>query len=133
MQGLADGYFIIPYTLGNYLANFSSFSFQEDAFKEVEACVPRESDYKNQELEKAGRVGDFLELAELMARDALMREESCGCHFRTEYQSEENEARRNDADFSHVSLWKWQPKEWEFLKEKLTFERVKPSIQSYYK
>ena len=191
MQGLADGYFIIPYTLGDYLANLSSFSFQEDAFKEaeaqaienterllrlngkqtvdhfhrrlgkllweevgmirskkgllkvldeiknlrqefwIEACVPGESDYKNQELEKAGRVGDFLELAELMARDALMREESCGCHFRTEYQSEENEAVRNDVDFSHVSLWKWQPKEWEFLKEKLTFERVKPSIRSY--
>ena len=191
MQGLADGYFIIPYTLGNYLANLSSFSFQEDAFKEaeaqarenterllrlngkqtvdhfhrrlgkllweevgmirskegllkvlneiknlrqefwIEACVPGESDYKNQELEKAGRVGDFLELAELMARDALMREESCGCHFRTEYQSEENEAVRNDVGFSHVSLWKWQPKEWEFLKEKLTFERVRPSIRSY--
>ena len=71
----------------------------------IEACVPGESDYKNQELEKAGRVGDFLELAELMARDALMREESCGCHFRTEYQSEENEAVRNDVDFfSCVSL-----------------------------
>lgn len=191
MQGLADGYFIIPYTLGNYLSGLSSFAFQESAFqnaleqskenteklsslngdqtvdyfhrrlgellwnevgmvrskeglskalKEIknlreqfwrEASVPGESGDKNQELEKAGRVADFMELAELMAKDALKREESCGCHFRMEYQSKENEAVRNDEDFSHVSLWEWKTKEWEFHKENLIFERVKPSQRSY--
>ena len=191
MQGLADGYFVIPYTLGNYLAGLSSFAFEERAFKEaeegaqghtakllslkgkqtvdhfhrrlgkllwekvgmvrsregllkaldeikklkeefwVESCVPGKSGWKNQELEKAGRVADFLELARLMAEDALAREESCGCHFRVEYQTEDNEALRNDQDFSHVSLWKWKEKGWEFHKENLTFERVKPSRRSY--
>lgn len=191
MQGLADGYFIIPYTLGNYLGHLSSFAFQEQAFKEaeeeakentqkflslkgkqtvdhfhrrlgkllweevgmirsregllkvldkikklreefwIEACVPGESGSKNQELEKAGRVADFLELARLMAKDALTREESCGCHFRTEYQTKDNEALRNDEEFSHVSLWEWKEKDWEFYKENLTFEKVKPSQRSY--
>ena len=69
------------------------------------AFVSGESKDKNQELEKAGRVADFLELGELMAKDALNREESCGCHFRSEYQTPDNEAQRNDKDFCHVSAW----------------------------
>ena len=141
MQGLADGYFILPYSLGNFLAESSGVSFKEEAFRQAEeetkehlqkllqlkgsqtvdqihkklgkflwenvgmirslenlnkvkdqienlrkefwseACVPGDSNYKNQELEKAGRVADFLELGELMAHDALTRNESCGCHF----------------------------------------------------
>ena len=191
MQALADGYFIIPAALGNYLAGLSSFAFQESAFKDsldqansdlskffrmkgkqtvdhfhrrlgrllwdevgmirskegllkalseiknlreefwLESFVPSDSQSKNQELEKAGRVADFMELAELMIKDALAREESCGCHFRTEYQSEENEAVRNDKDFSHVSLWQWQPEGWQFHKEHLEFEKIKPSQRSY--
>lgn len=191
MQGLADGYFIIPYTLGNYLSELSSFAFEERAFEEAleqskenteklsslsgfqtvdyfhrrlgellwnevgmvrskeglvkalkeikdlrerfwkEAYVPGKSKDKNQELEKAGRVADFMELAELMAMDALKREESCGCHFRTEYQSRENEAIRNDEEFSHVSLYEWKEKKWKLHKEDLIFERVKPSMRSY--
>ena len=163
MQGLADGYFIIPYSLGNFLATHSENAFKQETFKQAEeetkqqqdkllnlkgsqtvdqihkklghilweyvgmvrnkeslikaqkdiqelrkefwtdTLVPGETNDKNQELEKAGRVADFLELGELMAKDALNREESCGCHFRTEYQTKDNEAQRNDKDFCHVS------------------------------
>jgi succinate dehydrogenase / fumarate reductase, flavoprotein subunit len=168
MQGLADGYFVIPYTLANYLApllgqrtvptddpafihaetsvgdtvarllsingtrSVDHFhrelgkimweycgmarnqtglqlalnkipSLREEFWKNVNVLGENES--LNQSLEKAGRVADFLELGELMCRDALAREESCGCHFRTEHQTEEGEAARDDAHFSHVAAW----------------------------
>jgi succinate dehydrogenase / fumarate reductase, flavoprotein subunit len=67
--------------------------------------VPGEAGELNQELERAGRVADFLELGELMCRDALAREESCGCHFRVEHQTVDGEARRDDDRFSHVAAW----------------------------
>jgi succinate dehydrogenase / fumarate reductase, flavoprotein subunit len=87
----------------------------------------------NAELEKAGRVADFMEFAELMCRDALVREESCGGHFRTEHQTEDGEALRDDERFSHVTAWEWsgnasQPNE---HREALHFEHVKPSQRSY--
>ncbi len=87
----------------------------------------------NQSLERAGRVADFLEFAEIMIRDALAREESCGCHLREESQTEENEAKRDDANYSHVAVWEYtgdgsDPK---LNKEPLTFENVTPSQRSY--
>jgi len=87
----------------------------------------------NQSLERAGRVADFLEFAEIMIRDALAREESCGCHLREESQTEENEAKRDDANFSHVSVWEHlgEDKEPAMHKEALTFEFVTPSQRSY--
>ena len=87
----------------------------------------------NQSLEKAGRVADYFELAELMCRDALAREESCGTHFREEYQTPEGEAQRNDEEYSHVSAWEWTGAGNEPLmhKEELEFEHVPPSQRSY--
>jgi succinate dehydrogenase / fumarate reductase flavoprotein subunit len=87
----------------------------------------------NIELEKAGRVADFLELGELMAYDALHREESCGGHFREEYQTEEGEAKRNDEQFSYVAAWEFTGvgKTPVLNKEPLTFEYVKPTQRSY--
>src|SRR5882724_10171760 len=167
MQGLADGYFILPYTLAGYLAGASLGTVAEDgpearaAVADVrarvetllrlegrrtatdfhralghlmwDACgiersreglakaidegaalreafwedltVPGEAGELNQELERAGRVADFLELAELMCRDALAREESCGCHFRVEHQTRDGEGLRNDEKFAHVAAW----------------------------
>ena len=192
MQGLADGYFIAPYTVGNYLAGlgkeFSPEKESEKAQRETEdrlkkllqlngsktmdqihrklgrilwdlsgmirsekglkqaleqirglrqefwneGIVPGESNYKNPELEKAGRVADFLELGEILAQDALSREESCGCHFREEYQTEDNEALRDDEKFSHVTAWEWLGEsKWREWQEPLSFQRVKPSQRSY--
>ena len=196
MQGLADGYFVLPYSLGNFLAEDSEISFKQEAFLEAEeetkenlqkllnlkgsqtveqihkklgkilwdnvgmirheegltqvqeqirllrqefwteAVVPGESNYKNQELEKAGRVADFLELGELMALDAFTRKESCGCHFRVEYQTKDQEAKRDDEQFSHVSAWQLKKTSdsqilWEEHREKLVFEKVKPSQRNY--
>jgi len=195
MQGLADGYFVIPYTLGNYLttqfgkkvdANHPAF---EQALKESKAHVQRLinikgtrpvdsfhrelgliiwdycgmartaeglteaigkiqklrkefwSDLKliggadgiNMELERAGRVADFLEFGELMCLDALTRDESCGGHFRTEHQSPEGEALRNDEQFSFVSAWKYEGEgnTSTLVKEPLVYEQVKPSTRSY--
>ncbi len=195
MQGLADGYFIIPFTIGNYLASeklpkveTSSQVFREienevrcnlkrlldvkgtrsaDAFhRELgklvwEYCgmsrtadglryalsrIPemREQYWRdlrvtggegefNQQLEKAGRVADFFELAELMCIDALHRNESCGGHFREEYQTPEGEAQRNDTDYSYAAAWEFRgvgnaPV---LHKEPLTFEYVHPSQRSY--
>jgi succinate dehydrogenase / fumarate reductase flavoprotein subunit len=195
MQGLADGYFIIPYTIGDYLASnkFQKIDGASPAFREAEASVAgltkklvavrgktpvdvlhkelgkimwehcgmgrnaaglkkalalipslRERFWKdvtitgspdafNQELEKAHRLADFLELAELIARDALLRDESCGGHFREEHQTEEGEAKRNDTKFSFVAAWEFtgtnrSPK---LHKEPLKFEYVKPSQRSY--
>ena len=96
-----------------------------------DVVIPGRKDYVNQEIEKAGRVADFLELGQLMARDALEREESCGGHFREEHQTEENEARRNDADFSHVSAWEYGEDKHKLHKESLSFEYVKLATRSY--
>ena len=197
MQGLADGYFIIPYTIGNYLSQKGKSQSKTEDFKEAEqkikdevneflklkgkqtvdqihkklgrilwehvgmvrskeslikaqnqikelkeefwsdVKVAGESLDKNQELEKAGRVADFLELAELMSKDALLREESCGCHFRTEHQTKDNEAQRNDKDFSHVAAWQWadssddKKADWKKHQEDLSFENVKLSERNY--
>jgi succinate dehydrogenase / fumarate reductase flavoprotein subunit len=195
MQGLADGYFIIPYTIGNYLANTKSEKFSEDtpAAKEAVASVTaitkkllnangkrtvdsyhrelgkivweycgmartaaglskaagmiselREDFWKNvrvlganeefnQSLEKAGRVADFFELGELMCIDALNRNESCGGHFREEYQTSEGEALRDDANYSYVAAWGFQGagRPAALTKEPLAFNYVKPSQRSY--
>jgi succinate dehydrogenase / fumarate reductase flavoprotein subunit len=195
MQGLADGYFILPYTIGNYLAStklekvaadYAEFkreesevaamtqrllaikgkrtvsSFHRELGKLVwEYCGMsrnakglelaagrirelREEYWKdldvvgsdkelNQALEQAGRVADFFELAELMCLDALQRNESCGGHFREEYQTPEGEAQRDDAHYSHVAAWEFrgldQPPA--LHKEPLAFEYVHPSQRSY--
>lgn len=195
MQGLADGYFVIPYTLGNYFAsekfpkvdlnhpefvNAEKASFEkyakllavkgtrtvddfhkrlgkvmwdyvgmgrnEEGLKKaiLEIKVIREEFWKdvkvtgtnvdvNTELEKAGRVADYLELGELMALDALERNESCGGHFREEYQTEENEARRDDENFCHVAAWEYQGDNQKPLRhiEELKFENVKLTQRSY--
>ncbi len=197
MQGLADGYFILPYTITNYLARTGTapgmtksdhpeFSRSRDevgaftnkllniqgkktvtefhrelgrimwehagmtrseaSLKEVLKKVPllRAEFWENvkitgsgmelnQELEKAGRVADFLEFAELLARDALQRNESCGAHFRVEFQTADGEAMRDDRNFSHVSAWEYKgiDKEPELHKEPLVFENVKPAARSY--
>ena len=195
MQGLADGYFILPYTIGDYLATSklpkvetghaafrdaetqvacrtkrlleikgtrSVDSFHRDLGKLVwEYCgmgrtaeglqhalekIPelREQywrdvkvlgtgDELNQSLEKAGRVGDFFELAELMCLDALRRNESCGGHFREEYQTPEGEALRNDAEYSYVAAWEFRGdgQAPELHKEPLNFDYVHPSQRSY--
>jgi succinate dehydrogenase / fumarate reductase flavoprotein subunit len=195
MQGLADGYFIIPYTIGDYLASakLKKVEASHPAFKDAEAAletttrrlmgiqgtrpvdelhkelgkilweqcgmarnatglkkaldlipklrdefwhdvkIPSTANSFNQELERAHRLADFLELAELIAFDALHREESCGGHFREEYQTEDGEAKRNDAEFSYVAAWEFtgvgqKPK---LHKEPLTFEYVKPTQRSY--
>ncbi len=195
MQGLADGYFILPYTIGNYLAStkFETVKTDHAAFKDAENDVDatimklmnvngtktvdefhreygkvmwefvgmgrnkaglekaltllpkiREEFWKNvkltgeandinTELEKAQRVADFLELGELMARDALHREESCGGHFREEHQTDEGEAMRNDEKFAYVAAWEFKGVNAEpaMHKENLVFDYVKPSQRSY--
>ena len=195
MQGLADGYFIIPYTIGNYLATISSplqdtghQAFSQAAAESTEkinkllaikgkktvdeihrelglvmwdACgmarneaglqkamskipaireefwqnvtIPGSGQELNQSLERAGRVADFIEFAELMVVDALSRKESCGCHLREESQTEEHEAKRDDANYSHVSVWEYtgEDKSPKFHKEPLIFENVEPSQRSY--
>ncbi len=95
--------------------------------------IPGDSKEINQSLERAGRVADFLEFAEIMVRDALAREESCGCHLREESQTEENEAKRDDDNYSHVSVWesKGEGQEPVMHKEHLVFENVTPSQRSY--
>jgi succinate dehydrogenase / fumarate reductase, flavoprotein subunit len=95
--------------------------------------VPGKSGDFNQELEKAQHVIDFLELGQLIAKDALHRAESCGCHFREEFQTEEGEAKRDDSRFSYVAAWEFQgagnaPR---LHKDPLTFEYAKPSQRSY--
>jgi succinate dehydrogenase / fumarate reductase flavoprotein subunit len=195
MQGLADGYFVLPYTLGNYLARVSpgglkpdhpvvaatvaevrgridrlmsiggttgpdafhrelghliwdycGMSRTKEGLQKALAAIPalRQRFWEdlriagggaelNQTLERAGRVADFLELGELMCRDALERDESCGCHFREEYATPEGEAARDDARFTHVAAWEYKgdgvPPERH--REELTFEFVKPSTRSY--
>jgi succinate dehydrogenase / fumarate reductase flavoprotein subunit len=195
MQGLADGYFVLPVTIGNYLADWLGKKVSKDApeFREAEeatrARVSRLLDAKgtrsvdsfhrelgltmweycgmarsaeglrlartkirdlkeqywrdvkvlgggeepNQSLEKAGRVADFFELAELMCVDALHREESCGGHFRVEHQSAEGEAERNDDEFLYVGAWQYGGENGEPIlhKEELKYEEVKLATRSY--
>ena len=196
MQGLADGYFVLPYTIGDFLADdirtgaiptdLPEFdeaekqaaerieklisnkgtkpvdyfhkklgkiiwnecgmsrnkegllqaidditALREEFWKDV--MVPGDANELNQELEKAGRVADFLELGELMCKDALEREESCGGHFREESQTEEGEALRNDADYTFVSAWEYakKPSESPLHKEALEFENIELKQRSY--
>jgi succinate dehydrogenase / fumarate reductase, flavoprotein subunit len=195
MQGLADGYFIIPYTIGNYLASAKPAKIAADApaakdavanasaitkkllngngkrtvdsfhrelgkivwdycgmarnaagLKKALSQIPalREEFWKNvrvlganeefnQSLEKAGRVADFFELSELLCLDALDRKESCGGHFREEYQTPEGEALRDDDHYSYVAAWSYQGegRAPALTKEPLTFSYVKPSQRSY--
>ncbi len=198
MQGLSDGYFVLPSTIGNYLADVkpgTRYGTDHDAFATAEkeaqdkidkllnikgkrtivdfhrtlgkivwdnigiarneedlkkaikqiqelreefwtnVYVPGEANNYNKYLEFAGRVADFFELAELMAKDALDREESCGCHLREEYQSEEGEALRNDEDYSYVAAWEYKgvngQLEEELHKENLEFEFVELKQRSY--
>ncbi len=196
MQGLADGYFVLPYTIGDYLAsdiktgaiptNTPEFDaaektvkeridffinnkgthsvdyyhkklgkvmwdkvgmarterglkeaiqeireIREDFWKNVK--VPGSSDDLNPELEKAGRVADFLELGELFAKDALERNESCGGHFREEYQTEDGEALRDDKNFAYVAAWEYTGKPGEAVlhKEELIFKDIELKTRSY--
>ncbi|MBN1608398.1 MAG: fumarate reductase/succinate dehydrogenase flavoprotein subunit [Polyangiaceae bacterium] len=195
MQGLADGYFILPYTVAHYLAQGgqgavtpdhpevrsaveqatqrietllgiggkrSADSFHRElgqlmwdlcgmartaaSLEQALAKIPSlraefwenlrvvgSGDALNQQLERAGRVADFLELGELICRDALHREESCGGHFREEHQTEEGEAKRNDGQFSYVAAWQFTDVGQAPLlhKEPLEFEYVKPTQRSY--
>ena len=97
--------------------------------------IPGEQTELNQELEKANRVADFIEIGELMARDALHREESCGGHFREEYQTGEGEALRNDKDFTYVAAWEYkgESKKHELHKEALVFENIEVKQRDYKK
>ncbi|HEV7351288.1 fumarate reductase/succinate dehydrogenase flavoprotein subunit [Telluribacter sp.] len=195
MQGLADGYFVIPYTIGAYLANeirSGDISVNHEAFDKTERevieriekllsiqgktspehfhrrlgkimwdkCgmarnaqglqeaiqeiralrkefwsdvrVTGTADELNPELDKAGRVADFMELGELMCLDALTRNESCGGHFREEYQTEDGEALRDDENFMYVSAWQYQSEsQWELHKEDLEYENIKIAQRSY--
>ncbi|EAP88028.1 fumarate reductase/succinate dehydrogenase flavoprotein subunit [Croceibacter atlanticus] len=196
MQGLADGYFVLPYTIGNYLADdirtgpipTDTKEFDEaeklqvdrlnklannngtksvDHFhkklglimwnkcgmsrnaKDLESAiseikelreefyrdvkVPGDANEMNQELEKAGRVADFLELGELFAKDALHRNESCGGHFREEYQTEEGEAMRDDENFMYVAAWEYkgEPSAAVLHKENLEYENIEVKTRSY--
>ena len=195
MQGLADGYFVLPYTIGNYLASahpdlvstdhpeFAAVEEQvqgrikrllsidgkrtpmsfhkelgglmwekcgmsrnraglEEAIAKIPEIreefwrnvrVPGEGEELNQSLEYAGRIADFLEFGELMCRDALDREESCGGHFREEYQTAEGEALRNDEDFTHVSAWEYAGEDSAPVRhrESLVFENIRLATRSY--
>jgi succinate dehydrogenase / fumarate reductase flavoprotein subunit len=93
--------------------------------------VTGSDDEMNTELEKALRLADFIELAILMCTDALQRDESCGAHFREEYQTGDGEAVRNDKDFAYVSAWEYNAGDFILHKEKLEFEYVQPSVRSY--
>ena len=195
MQGLADGYFVAPYTVGNYFASNSvsrpatnhpeftkvqeevkqrtqkllsirgkrtpaSFhrelgklmwnncgmartdaslqlnlekipELREEFWKNV--TVTGENNSLNQSLEEAGRVADFLEFGELTSRDALERKESCGCHFRTEFQTPEGEAQRDDANFAYVAAWEYRGENQAPVlhKEPLVYDELKMSQRSY--
>ena len=102
---------------------------KEDFWNNVN--VPGTNLELNPELEKAGRLADFIDLGELMARDALQREESCGGHFRVEHQTDDNEAKRNDEHFSYVAAWEHNDKQPVLHKEDLVFENVKLGTRSY--
>ncbi|MBW3523683.1 fumarate reductase/succinate dehydrogenase flavoprotein subunit [Chryseobacterium sp. NKUCC03_KSP] len=104
---------------------------KQEFYKDVK--VSGQSDTMNSELEKAGRVADYFEIGELMCYDALTRNESCGAHFREEYQTSDGEALRNDAEFQFISAWAWKGEnnEPELIKEPLIFEEIQPTVRSY--
>ncbi|VXB81191.1 MULTISPECIES: fumarate reductase/succinate dehydrogenase flavoprotein subunit [Chryseobacterium] len=104
---------------------------KQEFYKDVK--VSGQSDTMNSELEKAGRVADYFEIGELMCYDALTRNESCGAHFREEYQTPDGEALRNDAEFQFISTWAWKGEnnEPELIKEPLIFEEIQPTVRSY--
>ena len=106
-------------------------SLREEFWKEVR--VPGSLNELNQELEKAGRVADFIELGELMCKDALVRTESCGGHFREESQTNEGEAMRKDDEFNYVSAWEYTgvPSDANLHKEELIFENIELKQRSY--
>ncbi|MNY35606.1 succinate dehydrogenase flavoprotein subunit [compost metagenome] len=106
-------------------------NLRNDFYENVK--VPGGDDEMNGELEKAGRISDYLEVAELMCVDALTREESCGAHFREEYQTPEGEALRDDKNFCFVSAWQWQGegREEVLIPEPLHFENVELAVRSY--
>ena len=106
-------------------------SLRKDFYENVK--VPGKSDEFNEELAKAGRVADFLELGELFAKDALERTESCGGHFREESQTPEGEALRDDEYFNFVSAWKYngEPSDAELIKEKLYYQEIEVKTRSY--
>ena len=103
---------------------------REEFWKDLR--VPGEANEFNPELEKAARVADFLELGELMCKDALARNESCGGHFREEFQTEEGEALRDDENFAYVAAWEFKGNNtWDLHKEELKFENIKIAARSY--
>jgi len=104
-------------------------ALREEFWKDVR--VPGSANEFNPELEKAGRVADFLELGELMCMDALQRNESCGGHFREEFQTEEGEAMRDDDKYAYVASWEYKGNEWQLHKEELQFENIKIAQRSY--
>ncbi len=133
MQGLADGYFVLPNTIGDYLADGPFPAVAPESVAAVRGRRVRvlgDGDSLNQSLEKAGRVADFLELAELMCVDALHRTESCGGHFRTESQTPDGEALRDDERFSYVAAWEYASPP-VLHREELRFADVTPSTRSY--
>lgn len=106
-------------------------ALRDDFWKNVKVVGTNEQ--FNQELENAGRLADFFEFAEILAKDALNREESCGGHFRTEHQTDDGEAMRNDEDFCYVAAWEFKGAgvEPELHKEPLKFDNVKLAVRSY--
>jgi succinate dehydrogenase / fumarate reductase flavoprotein subunit len=105
-------------------------TLRDDFWKDVR--IPGSQNEFNPELEKAGRVADFLELGELMCMDALNRNESCGGHFREEFQTEEGEAKRDDDNYAYVAAWENKGNNnWELHKEELKFENIKIAQRSY--
>jgi succinate dehydrogenase / fumarate reductase flavoprotein subunit len=105
-------------------------ALRDEFWKDVK--VVGKGEELNQTLERAGRVADFLELGELMAVDALNRDESCGAHFREEHQTEDGEAVRNDKDFAYVAAWEYEKAgKWNLHKEELEFESVELATRSY--
>jgi succinate dehydrogenase / fumarate reductase flavoprotein subunit len=104
---------------------------KQEFYKDVR--VSGQGDTMNAELEKAGRVADYFEIGELMCYDALTRNESCGAHFREEYQTPDGEAMRNDAEYQFISAWAWTGEngEPELIKEPLIFEEIQPTVRSY--
>lgn len=133
-------------TLGKLLYDYCGLARNEEGLKfaivEIQKLkqefykyvkVSGQADSMNSELEKAGRVADYLEIGELMCYDALTRNESCGAHFREEYQTPEGEALRNDAEFQFISAWAWtgENNKPELVKEPLVFEEIQPTVRSY--
>ncbi|MBO6185840.1 MAG: fumarate reductase/succinate dehydrogenase flavoprotein subunit [Chryseobacterium sp.] len=133
-------------TLGKLLYDYCGLARNEEGLKfaieeikklkqefYTDVKVSGQGDTMNSELEKAGRVADYFEIGELMCYDALTRNESCGAHFREEYQTPDGEALRNDAEFQFISAWAWKGEnsEPELIKEPLIFEEIQPTVRSY--